>query len=307
MEHGKVYSLTVDFKPTKAEALKLISANMDNTGGKVTLLGACKSYIEVKSNVLSTTSIRSYRALTRNIPSDLANKPLHSITTPMIQAEVNRYAVGHAPKTVFNYGAFLSIVMDFFGKSIGRIKYPQRIKSHGYIPTPEELHAILKELEGTPFYIPVFLGSRGLRLSEVCGLTVEDLNGDMLTINKAKVRAEHGYTVKTTKTVTSTRTIAIPHKIADLIREQGYVYDRSPNKILKNLSRAEEKLGIPHFTFHQLRHFFASYTHYLGFVDKSIQYDAGWASNHIMKDTYRQVMDKEKISRQISDIFEQLL
>lgn len=309
MENGQTYSLTVDHKPTEMEAFKLITAAMPKSKEKYTLKDACEAYLDAKKDIMSDTTIRGYRVLIRQIDPVLAKTKLNLITKPMVQAEINRYSVGHAPKTAKNFGSFIISVLDFHGYEITRIRYPQQVKVENYLPTVDEVKAILEELKGTRYYVPVFLGSRGLRVSEVCGLEITDLSDDnYISITKAKVRGERKYVVKTTKTTSSNRKIAIPAEIADIIRSQGYIYDgKKPDMINRYLKKVEKRLGIPHFTFHQLRHFFASYTHYMGFVDKAIQEDAGWADDKTMKRVYRQGMNQEEVSRQISDLLKDTL
>ena len=309
MENGQQYSLTVDYKPTETEALRLITAIMPMSQTKYTVEEACKAYIDTKKDIMQETTIAGYRVLIRQIDSLFAKTSISRVTKAMLQAEVNRYSVGHAPKTAKNFGSFLVSVLDFYGNTITNIKYPQAEKHEGYIPTVEELKAILDELKGTRYYVPVFLGSRGLRLSEVCGLELSDLSNDnFISITKAKVRGERKYVVKTTKTTSSMRDIAIPAEIADLIREQGCIYDgKKPEMITRTLKKVQKKLGIQEFTFHQLRHFFASYTHYQGFVDKAIQEDAGWSDNRTMTRIYRQGMNQKAISKEISDLLQKTL
>ena len=308
-ENGQNYTLTIDHKPTQTEALKLITDMLPKTQYKYTLEEACKAYIDSKKDIMSGTTIKGYNVLIRQIEPNLAKTKINSITKAMIQTEVNRYSVGHAPKTAKNFGSFLVSVLEYYDVSITNIKYPQAKKVEQYIPTPEELKAILNELKDTKYYVPVFLGSRGLRMSEVCGLTLEDLSEDnWITIDKAYVRIEHGYTTKATKTTGSTREIAIPNEIADRIRQQGYVYNgKKPEIITRNLKKVQKKLGIPEFTFHQLRHFFASYTHYQGFVDKAIECDAGWTDSRTMTQNYRQTMRQRETSREISDLLKSVL
>ena len=309
MENGQQYSMTVDYKPTETEALKLITAIMPASQTKYTVEEACGAYIDTKKDIMQESTARSYRVLIRQIDPVFAKTKLNRVTKAMLQAEVNRYSVGHSPKTAKNFGSFLVSVLDFYGNTITNIKYPQAEKHEGYIPTVEELHSILEAIKETHFYVPVFLGSRGLRLSEVCALELSDLSEDnFISITKAKVRAERKYVTKTTKTTGSTRTIAIPDVIADRIREQGYIYDgKKPEMITRYLEKTEARLGIPHFTFHQLRHFFASYTHYMGFVDKAIQDDAGWADDKTMKRIYRQGMNQGEISKEISELLKNAL
>ncbi len=305
MENGITYTVTVDHKPTQKEASRLIEEHKPKTAEKITLCEACEAYLEVKNNLLSKSTERSYRVLIRQIDPILAKTKICVITKAMIQTEVNRYSVGHAPKTVINFGTFLTTVLGFYGNKIEDIQYPQRKKVKNYIPTTAELKEILKALDGTPFYVPVFLGSRGLRLSEVCALDLTDLSdNNVISITKAKVQAEHGYVIKSTKTTGSERDVAIPEKIADRIRQQGYVYEGDPKIINRNLQKVQRKLGITPFTFHQLRHFFPSYSHDEGIPDQAIQDDGGWITDRVMKGVYRQGMDREGYSQKISKLYE---
>lgn len=310
MVGGVKYTALVDHKPTEKECVRLIAeqiAEVNPSAERLPLKRGCEKYIETKSNLLSPSTIRGYTSIMKQIPSKLSGVSIANITKPMLQAEVNDYASAHSPKSTKNYGMFLTTVCAFYGNEIRGIQYPQRVKKEAYIPTVDEMRMILKELEGTKFYVPVFLGCRGLRLSEICALTIDDLSPDnILTIDKAKVKALGHYETKVPKTVDSTRKVAIPANIAAKIREQGYVYEGDPNVIYKNLMRVEDRLGITHFPFHQLRHFFASFSHYKGFVDQAIQDDAGWATDATMKATYRQGMDKDTISRNISKSLEVL-
>lgn len=306
-EKGKTYSVTIDHKPTRTEALLLISKQIETPVSKYTLESACEAYIDAKSNLLSVSTIRSYRVIIGQITPTLASCNINDITKPMIQAEINDYSIGRAPKTVRNFGMFITTVLDFYGNTISGIQYPQKEKIEKYIPTPEEVKEILYYFKDTRFYVPMFLGVRGLRLSEVCGLTLFDLKGTTLYINKAKVRGSDGYTLKKPKTTDSERFVIIPEEIAERIREQGYIYEGAPHIITRNLKRCLKDLGITPFTFHQFRHFFASYAHYLGYVDKAIQDDAGWRTDFVMKSNYRQSMSHSEISKAISDSISQLL
>ena len=187
-------------------------------------------------------------------------------------------------------------------------KLPQRIKKQQYIPTKEDIKAIFDVIKGTEHEIPISLGCYGLRRSEICALTIDDLNGNELTINKALVKNEHNeYVLKTTKTTDSTRTIVIDDDLADLIRERGHIYEYHPENLYKALQRAQDKAGVPRFQLHKLRHFFASYLHSKGYTDKQIQEMGGWKTDNVMKAVYQHALDmeeaKQKAAHDISDIY----
>lgn len=303
MIDGRNYTITVNHRPTQKEAQELLQARFklnSNISTDMTLKAACEGYIEAKSNIISPSTIRRYGQFINNIPERLLSTNLTAITKPMIQAEINRFSSDHAPKTVSNYSGFLLAVLNFYGKEISGIVLPQKEKKPVYIPTKEEVSAIFKEIKGTPYEVPIMLAALGLRRSEICALQISDLDGNVLTINKALVETKGGWVVKTTKTEDSTRTIVIPDYLADLIRQQGYVYKGFPSSIRNNLVAVEKKLGIPQFPLHKLRHFFASYMHDQGYSDKQIQSAGGWKTGNIMKTIYTHAMEMEEAKKNMS-------
>jgi integrase len=135
-----------------------------------------------------------------------------------------------------------------------------------------------------------------MRRSEICAITVDDIEGNVVHINKALVENEDNeWIVKTTKTAESTRDIVIPMETADKIRQKGYAYKGHPNHLSKVYGRIEKELGIPHFSPHKLRHYFASRMSALGVPEADILKMGGWETDNVMKSVYRHSMiDNEK-------------
>ena len=310
MVNGKTYTLTVDHKPGAKEAKSLIQPLIDNDTNispTMTLKVALRGYISAKSNILSPATIRRYNQYINTIPEDLKKCRLLTITKPMIQSEINRFASDHAPKTVSNYSGFVLAVFNFYGKKIEGIILPQKEKKSQYIPTKDDISSIFTEIKGSPFEVPIMLACFGLRRSEICALQLDDLSGNTLTINKALVEDPDGnWIIKSTKTTDSTRDVVISDYLADLIRQQGYVYNGFPGSIRSHLIRVQNKLGIERFSLHKLRHFFASYMHDLGFSDKQIQDAGGWKTGNVMKTVYTHSMDlacaKNKMAEQLQKL-----
>ena len=146
------------------------------------------------------------------------------------------------------------------------------------------------------YKVAITLACYGMRRSAICALTMDDIEGDVVHINKTMAQNEnHEWVIKTTKTMENTRDIVILQELADTIREQGYIYKGHPNHIVRNLTKIEEQLGIPHFSLHKLRHYFASEMAALGVPEADILKLGGWQSDHVMKSVYRHSMlDKEK-------------
>jgi integrase len=309
MRNGKLYTMTVelDHKPGVKEAEELMKPLFDadlTVSASTTFKGAYEAYIEAKSNILSPSTIRGYKQYIKNVPDIFMKTKLAMITKPMVQAEINRFSVDHAPKTVRNYSGLIMSVLFFYGKEIKGITLPQKEKKTPYIPTKEEVSAIFKEIKGSPFEAAIMLSACGLRRSEICAAQLEDLSEDnVLTINKALVKnTDREWVIKPTKTTDSTRTVVIPDYLADLIRKQGYIYNGFPDSIRKHLLLVQKKLGIQQFSLHKMRHFYASYLHSLGYSDKQIQEAGGWKDgSNVMRTVYQHAMDMEETKKKMSD------
>ena len=305
MDKGKLYLVTVDHKPSKAEATRLMADRMAKTTAtpNKTLKSACESYIADRENIISPATIMGYTNLIKGIPTQYAEMYLMDITNSSLQAIANSFSKDHAVKTTKNLVSFIMSVLKYNDIMIKPPTLPQMKKKVHYIPTKEDIAAIFKELKGTEFEVPIALAALGLRRSEICALTIDDLKGNVLSVNKAKVPDKNGnWVIKSTKTVASIRTIVIPDDLADLIRKQGYVYNGFPGYLYEVLHKVQKKLGIPLFPLHKYRHFFCSYMHDQGFSDKAIQEMGGWSSSsQVMNMIYKHGMDMEQVKSDMAN------
>lgn len=313
MVNGKNYYVTVDHKPSEKEAHLLIAEAMAKKGAVVSpdipFKLAYKAYIESKADILSPSTIASgYNSIIRQVSEGFMNTPISTITKPMVQAEVNRYSVTRSPKSTDNFSGLIISVLKYFGNEIKGIKRPQKKPVDLYIPTEEEVHAVYEALKPTKYYVPVLLSGSGLRRGEICALTMDDLDGCLLTINKALVKNEKGeWVVKTTKTESSTRKIALDQKLVDIIHERGLSYVGNPEMINRNIVKVEKELGLPHFSLHKMRHFFVSYLDYIGVPSKVIQKAGGWKTDHVMKTVYDHAMNVQKEQAAIASALGKLI
>lgn len=305
----KRYRVIVDHKPTQFEAETLIDKEIASDalrGSRANFNTAVDNFILSKKNVLSPSTEKLYRGYQRNIPKWFADLPCKEITSLDVQKLVSDYTPGRSPKTVANLSAFVLSVLSSVDVNLRKPKLPQKVNTEKHIPSKEEVQMVFQCLEDR-YYVPLTLCCLGLRRSEVCALSLFDLHGNTLTINKALVRGVDGWEVKTTKTTESTRTIVIPEDIAQRIREQRYIFEGFPGTLREALIRAEDKAGVEHFTLHALRHFFASYSHQLGFTDKQIQAAGGWKTDHVMKTVYTHAMELDEAKLKMAENIASLL
>lgn len=304
MVDGKKIILSFDHKPSKQEILTAFADN-DFSDNRGSFLSCAQSYIESKSNVLSPTTIKAYESVLKNaIPADFKQKSISQITQTDIQLVINEYSASHTPKSVRNVHGFISAVFRQFRPRMKIITtLPQKVENEYYTPSEEDIKRILDASKEDPrLHIPFQLGVMGLRRSEVCALTLDDIDGNTLTINKALVYDKNNkWVVKTTKTTAGTRKIYIPDALVDEIMQYGLIFKGWPNTLLTGLNRYQDKLGIPRFRFHDLRHFFASYAHSQGISDADIMASGGWSSDYTMKNVYRHEMNARESQKKLFD------
>lgn len=301
--NGKRYSITVDHYPTESECILLLAEMVkDNPVLSIegTLRQCISGYIASKNNVLSPSTIRGYNQITNQISNTLLDMQVKDITLPILQNEINKYSLNHAPKSVANFSGLIVSVCRYVGLDIHSPTLPQKQKQNTYIPTKDDIKRLCEYFKGSEYECGLLLSIYGLRRSELCALTLDDLEGNVLTINKALVEnQDKKWIVKTTKTTESTRQIVISDYVSDLIRKQGYIYKRSPGQLNEQLAIAQSRLGIPHFSLHKMRHFFASYLHDMGYSPKQIQESGGWKTSRIMETVYQHALEMDAAKQNI--------
>lgn len=296
----KRVSINFDHEPSQKEILKALASLSVPVKGS--FLSCAESYIESKRNVISPSTIKGYRALLKGLPDDFKKMKLSTITQIEIQKLINDYSVDHKPKTVRNAHGFISAVLrQYRPEMVLSTTLPQKIENKAYIPNEDDIRRILDASKNDPFYHIAFqLGVMGLRRSEICALELSDITGNTLSITKALVEDENkNWVIKQTKTAAGTREIYIPDSLIAEIQENGKIYDGYPNTLVRGLHKYQDRLSIPRFRFHDLRHFFASYAHSQGVSDADIMATGGWKSDFTMKSVYRHEMKQREAQKSI--------
>ena len=300
MYQGKMHTVTFKDKPTQKEALKAISDELDkikSAGKPMTFYEAACGYVDMKRNVLSPRTVKEYAETGKRLPNWFNILRVSDITQIELNRLVNELSKDKSAKTVRNYHGFVSAVLSVYRPELKiYTTLPQKVKNEPYTPSQADVKRILEAVKDTKFEIPLTLACYGMRRSEICALQLEDVDGDIVRINKALVLDENKkWVLKTTKTTESTRNIIIPMELADKIRAQGYIYKGHPGSITKHLERIERDLDIPQFPLHKLRHYFASQMSALGVPEADILRLGGWETDHVMKSVYRHSMiEKEE-------------
>lgn len=179
---GKYKSFTAK---TKKEAELMAAEWLNSTQqseDEKTFQQAAEEYIEIKTPVLSPTTIHEYKSELRNHFDRFANMRLNDITPQLVQDWVNSIAVVRSAKTVRNVYGFFTAVMTYHDVDIklGKIRLPQKTRTFKSLPDAE---TVIELFRGTDIEIPVLLAVwGGLRMSEIQGIRRKDIAGDILTL-----------------------------------------------------------------------------------------------------------------------------
>ena len=274
---------------------------------------AYQRYIDSKSNVLSPATVREYlRSMKDDLPG-LMNKKLRDLTRENIQIEFNQEALSHSTKSLKNMRGLLTAVLSVYMPDFRvKVTLPQPTKQEIYVPSDDDIKALIAAVTGTEFELVILLAAFGsLRRSEICALTADDINGNVVTINKAKVKDRHGkWVVKKTKNISSTRKVEMPQFVIDKTKgiEGDIIKITNPDSTSKKFIDLRNALGLTTMRLHDLRHYQASILHALGVPDKYIMERGGWKTETTLNKVYKHAMDKKKqeVTKMANDYFANL-
>lgn len=274
---------------------------------------ALEDYISSRENILSPCTIRDYRGTQRNYIQSLMEIKINAITQEDIQKAINLEAVKLSPKTVRNIHGLVSAILRVYRPSMAlNTALPKKKRIQLYIPSDEEVKILMNAVEGTELEIPVLLAAFGpMRRGEICALEQSDINGNIVHVSKNMVRTiDNQWIIKAPKSFAGDRYIDFPDDVIErLPKRPGRIVDLNPGQLTDKFEKCLKKCNLPHFRFHDLRHYSASILHALGVPDVYIMQRGGWGDDGTLKAVYRHVLsDKaQEMNKIANDHFEDLL
>lgn len=270
---------------------------------------AMEDYISTREKVLSPATIRRYRSIQKMLlqrEPAFCEKRIINITEWDVQHLIERQTI--SPKTLRNYAGLIQASM---GRKLN-VRLPEKTPPKIIIPTDLEVKGLMALTYGTELEIPVLLAAFGpLRRGEICALTMDDIDGNIVSVTKSMVRDTYGnYLIKPPKTYCSNRRVAMPPGITDRIRELGHITDYKPHQITNYFVSWQERAGVDEpYHFHCLRHYCVSTLHAQGVPDEYIMERGGWATPHVLQDVYRHTMadQKDRFTDQIMHHFDAVM
>lgn len=314
-----------EFKRSKARG---------RSAGNMTVYEAIDAYIASTDGVLSPTTVAGYRRIQRNHFPTLMHLPLRQVTGNALQQAVNdeakrpnrRYEAADrkagrpprtlSPKTIANaYGLLVTALRHYLPDLRARVTLPAPRNLIKELLPPD---VILDVIRGTDIELPCLLAMwLSFSLSEIRGLSRSKSlspDGEFLTIRQVVVDVDGLPVVKDTgKEFFRIRRHRIPPYIKGLIDQGDPREDRlvpmSGQAIYKRWTRLLAQYGLPHMTFHDLRHVSASVMALLRVPDKYAQERGGWKTDKTMKRVYQQTFSPERdaVDHLINDYFETII
>lgn len=291
-----------------------LSAGADSKQMDNRTFGEClDKWIDNRSNVLSPSTIALYRVLRKKPLGKLERVPISKLTQDRLQSVINEYATKHSAKSVKNVEALLhTSLKDIAPEFSWAVKVPQKEKKMIIIPTTEQVEALLLATENTDVHLPILLAAfMGMRRSEIAALTWDDVDfvHSTITVDEAIVYDENDCPIrKTTKTTESKRVIEMPNRVREALPE---IYDDliklKPKQISHRFDTVRRKLGYK-FTFHALRHYYASISLKLNIPDKYVMERMGHSTNNMLKRVYQHTFADEQaeVTRRLNDYFDNI-
>lgn len=288
-------------KMAKDLAEEWTNTHLDNGKPILYLSEALGRYIETKRGVLSPSTVRCYEGMQKKHFDSIGSISIQRLTKTDVQAWISGLSFsGLSPKTVRNYYGLLTAVLLQNDIQPPKVQLPQQKQYENYCPSDNDIATLIEQIQRNgdgELLRAVLLAAFGpCRRSEVCALTSDDIQGNVVFINKALVKDVNGaWVVKLPKTKDSTRRIVYPDfVIKELSGISGKLFPHTPDYIGDKFRKTLKQTGLPPFRFHDLRHYGASIMMYMGISQKTIEIRGGWSSNSpVLRRTYQNRIDAE--------------
>ena len=251
----------------------------------------------MKRNVLSPRTVSSYECIRDTHLQSLMPKDIYDITQDAVQWEMDKLSRHRSPKTVRNVHGFLSAVLGTYRPDMKlNTSLPQKVRPKLYVPSDSDVKRLMGIVEGTEMELPVLLAVFGpMRRGEICALESTDIQGNVVHVSKSMAIKDKKWIIKAPKSYAGDRYITYPDFVIDKLKGiDGRIVKINPTVVSHRFEKILERNNIPHFRFHDLRHYSASVLHAIGIPDSYIMERGGWSSDAVLKDVYRHTIDDRK-------------
>ena len=286
--------------PTKREAER--SASQWAASGRtrpddITVKECVERYIASKENVLSASTIRGYSAITHRF-HQIDDIKIRSLKSSDVQLWISGLAAKLKPKTVKNTYGLLTAALQLEDPDLHLdVTLPAKMMPDYYMPPDQDLQKVLSVCQDDLWIAVMLARYYSLRRSEICALDASDLNDNILTIRRVMVKDKNNrwHIKDRPKTYQSYRFLVLSDPVLSRIRKcSGRIIDCNPDKLTNRFRRAVEKAKVKPFTFHMLRHMFATKAAMSGIPDIfTAKMGGGNQNSTVLKSVYQNVRNDD--------------
>ena len=281
------------------------------------------SYIE--KQIKHSTYVKYANTIKNHIIPCMGNQTLGDITTEKIKALIDEKLSsgnintkeGLSTKTVKDIVSIIHLVIKYCNElgvesncKFENIVIKTRKKSIKNISNDEHIRLVnylLNDIDNSKLGVLICLYT-GLRIGEICAMKFEDISlcDKLINVNKTMQRVQTLSKMSSKKTEviitppksdSSCRIIPLPNFMVDIIEQ---FYDNSKNFILTGMAdkyieprtmenrfkKYLKECNLKKYTFHQLRHSFATYCIEIGFDIKSLSEILGHSNVNVTLNRY---------------------
>lgn len=286
----------------------------------LTLRQAIDAYINSLRASKSPKTVEGYEIIRDNAFSSIMDLPIRTLDTEKLQQAIDqescrpstsRRSKGKpiSAKTLNNeWGLVASVLGRYYPSLHPKVSISKSVPVVHELSSPEVIFGIVK---GTEIELPVLLAMwLSFTISEIKGLTKSSsIKGDYIYIDKVIVRVRGEDVEKGIgKNEKRNRMLRIPPYIKNLIDQvdTDQLVTLSAKAVSNRFTRLLSAHGLPHMSFHDLRHVNASVMSILDIPDKYAMDRGGWKNEKVMKGTYMQIYESErmKVDEKIDNYFE---
>ena len=293
-------SFTADTKrKAESQATHYLETYGNKSSTDMTVGEAIDAYIALREPVLSPSTVPMYRSIRKHKLQGIMDVNIDDLTNEAVQKEINaEYRSGSSPKTCRNIHGLLSAALgEYRPDFVLRTKLPEKVKANLYIPTDEDVKILMKAVKDTDMELPILLAAFGpMRRGEICALNTSNISGRIVHVCENMVRnIDLEWVIKAPKSYAGDRFIEFPDFVAKKWRgKKGRVVQLNPAMVTGRFTKLLQACNLPHFRFHDLRHYSASIQHAMGIPDAYIMQRAGWSSDGVLKTVYRHALDDKQ-------------
>ena len=253
----------------------------------------------VRPSGLAVSTKACYNRAVQSVPESLRSRDMQTITpldlmpwlcevarTHPRAAQLDRAMLSKSLRLAHKLGLCPGCIID-----ADTLPKPPHAPAKAAVLRLDEVRRYVAAAGSSPLFPLLMLCLCGLRRGEALGARWEDLDGNVLHVQRQRIRVERQYRVTALKSGHAMRELELPQLLEEDLRRRrrdiaGWICDTTPEKLHTEHRRAMQRAGLEGVTLHGLRHTFAAQAAAQGETMKHLQTALGHARMALTADLY---------------------